>query len=138
EAMEVQPLILPYPREWANLVREVFADKVTEETRFFLPFSSLEHSTLAGIKKCSGYELRKMDMEMAARLESEMHEVAQLHHFASLQDFVDRGCGFCVVQDNEICSMAIAFLRGDDAIQIQISTKEQYRRRGLATMVGAA
>lgn len=140
QAMKVQPLILPHPKQWATLIKDVWLDRVKLEERFFLPFSSLNRKTLAQIElgTSPGFALKRIDAEIACRLEAEMDEVAQLHHYFSLEDFVTRGGGFCIVKGEEICSMAIAFLEGNKAIQIQIATKDQFRRRGLATIAGAA
>lgn len=138
EAMEVQPMILPHPPEWSALVREVFGEKVKEERRYFLPFSSLDTDKLPNLPLPRQYQLKMIDNDAASRLKDELGEEFHIHHYSSLDDFVERGCGFCICRGREICAAAMAGLRGGDAIQIQINTKEQFRRQGLASQVGAA
>lgn len=136
-AMEIQPLILPYPVEWTQLLKEVYGGKVQSEERFFLPYASLDPK--APCKPLAPeFELRKIDLSLASRLQAEIGEEYHLHHYHSLEDFVDRGCGFCICKGQEVCAAAIASLRGKNAIQIQINTKDKYRRQGLASHVGAA
>lgn len=138
EAMAVQPVILPHPPEWSALVREVFGEKVKNELRYFLPFSSLDTDKLPKLPLPLQYQLMKIDIDVASRLKDELGEEYHIHHYFSLEDFVKRGCGFCICRGQEICAAAMASLRGSNAIQIQIYTKEQYRRQGLASQVGAA
>lgn len=134
--LKIQPAVLPYPEEWAKLVKKSYHN-AKEQQRYHLRFSSLDRDRL-DLNPKKGFKLEKIDLKLAGRLEAEMGEVAQIHHYSSLQDFVHNGCGFCITKNGKLCSIAIAFLRSKHGIQIQITTKEQYRRMDFATITGAA
>lgn len=140
ESMQVQPGVFPFPSAWAALVQEVFGDKVKREERFFLPLSSLSYTKLSSVNTelSPGFELKRIDMNIAHHLKEQIGEEYHIHHYLSLEDFVDRGCGFCICQGDEILASAIASIRLEKAIQIQINTVTKYRRQGLAAKVGAA
>lgn len=139
-AMQIQPAILPYPVEWAALVKAEWGDKVQTMDRYFLPFSALDQEILHSISVHTDgeFQLKRVDEGLAEQLESELGEVYHLVHYASLHEFAEKGCGFCITRGDEICAATIAACRSDNAIQIQVNTKESYRRQGLATKTSAA
>jgi predicted GNAT family acetyltransferase len=53
------------------------------------------------------------------------------------EDFVTRGFGFCILQDRRIVSAATTFAICAKSIEIQVSTREKHRGKGLATAVSA-
>lgn len=58
--------------------------------------------------------------------------------WGSLENFMEKGFGFCLVHENDIVSWSIAdYVAGKD-YEIGIHTDENYRRRGFATMTAAA
>lgn len=138
-SMKVQPGILPYPDGWAALIRDEYREKAKLVTRYYLPFASLDREKLLSIDLSTdpGYKLERIDERLAETLLDEIGEEYQLRHYSSLRDFAERGCGFCVTNGKEICSAVAAFLRSGNKIQIQVNTKPQYRRRGLAIKASA-
>lgn len=138
-SMKYQPVVLAYPPAWADLLKNEFADEVKIIPRYHLPFSSLDKQILYSLDLSPGneFELVKIDEPLAEKLKDELGEEYHLHHYSSLSDFASRGCGFCITRGNEICAAAAAFLRSGDRIQIQVNTKNNYRRQGMATKVSA-
>lgn len=57
--------------------------------------------------------------------------------FASIDDFLKRGIGYCIVRQNRIVSAATSMAASRQALDIEIETAAGYRREGLATVVGA-
>jgi predicted GNAT family acetyltransferase len=57
--------------------------------------------------------------------------------FASPEQFVERGSGFCLLTGDQIVSAATTFAICSRGIEIQISTREKHQRKGLATVVAA-
>jgi len=138
KAQKVQPGVLAYPEPWADLVREIYGEKVNSRTRYYFPYTSLNKETLYNISvdMQKGYKVRKMSMEWVERLE-ELGEVYYKHHYRDLHDFINRGCCFCITKDEEICAAVGAYLRAGDKIQVQVNTKEVYRHQGFATIISA-
>ncbi len=139
-SMEVQPAILSYPENWAALILDEFKGKAKYETRYHLPFASLDKERLFSIDLSTndGYRVEKISEKLAERLKDDIGEEYQLYHYSSLKDFADKGCGFCITKGNEILSAAAAFLRSGNKVQIQVNTKQQYRQKGLATKTSAS
>ncbi|MDF2539117.1 MAG: GCN5-related N-acetyltransferase [Herbinix sp.] len=59
-------------------------------------------------------------------------------NFRSKADYLERGIGRVIVHDGKIVSGASSYTVYDDGIEIEIDTREEYRRQGLATVAGAA
>lgn len=57
--------------------------------------------------------------------------------FESIEDFLVRGVGFCLVHGERVVSAATSVAACRDAIDIEIETAPDYRMKGLATTVGA-
>ncbi len=138
KAQSVQPAVLAYSEPWADLVKEVYGHKVNSKMRYYFPYKALNEEILYNISLDipKGYKIQKMNMDMVDRLE-ELGEVYYKYHYTDLQDFINRGCCFCITKGDEICAAVGAFLRADDKIQVQVNTKEVYRRQGFATIVSA-
>lgn len=138
-SMEVQPTILPYPESWATLIKNEYKEKAKFETRYYLPFASIDKKRLLSIDLSTnnGYEIERINEQLAAKLKDEIGEEYQIYHYSSLRDFAEKGCGFCITNGNEICSTAAAYLRNGNKIQIQVNTKQQYRQQGMATITSA-
>jgi predicted GNAT family acetyltransferase len=60
--------------------------------------------------------------------------------FGSPDEFLKHGFGFCIKHGEKVVSMASTFTPYDDEIEIEIDTcnSPEYRRKGLATVAGAA
>ena len=84
-----------------------------------------------------GYELERVDAARATQWASEAGNEGAFESFRSIDDFLERGVGFCLVRDARIVSVALSTARSLRAIDIEIVTVPDHRRRGLATVVGA-
>jgi predicted GNAT family acetyltransferase len=60
-----------------------------------------------------------------------------IENFHSVDDFLGRGIGYCVVHHNRIVSAATSMAASRRAIDIEIETVPGYRKQGLATVAGA-
>ena len=58
-------------------------------------------------------------------------------NFSSLQDFIDHGIGYVILDKGEIISGASSYAYCDGRIEITIETREDYRKRGLAMACAA-
>lgn len=57
--------------------------------------------------------------------------------FVTYELYGQLGLGTVILKDNEIVSGASSYTRYEDGIEIEIDTKEEYRRQGFATICGA-
>ncbi len=58
--------------------------------------------------------------------------------FPDADDYVERGIGFCALHGDELVAGASSFSIYDGGIEVQIETREDHRRKGLAKACGAA
>lgn len=84
-----------------------------------------------------GYELRRIDYPLAERLTSDLHNAYFFENFWSIEDFLGRGIGFCVLQQGKIVCAATSMAQSSRAIDIEIETAPGFRRKGLGIVVGA-
>ncbi|WP_212936917.1 GNAT family N-acetyltransferase, partial [Bacillus hominis] len=85
-----------------------------------------------------GYELRKIDEHIANN--PSLHNVSEdfISQFCSIDDYVNRGIGYCILYNGEVVCGASSYSIYDDGIEIEVATDFDHRRKGLATVVCAA
>jgi len=77
----------------------------------------------------TGYTLRQIDAELAARVSG------PVEIWGSIERFLAHGFGFCVMRDDKVVSNCQTTAVGDRRAEIGIGTEEAYRRLGLATLI---
>jgi len=80
------------------------------------------------------HHFRRMNQELLMRCEweSEMTKA-----YGTPENFLRYGFGFCLMQDDEICSEAYAAFRAAGRYEIGVITPEKHRRRGYAYLACA-
>ena len=58
--------------------------------------------------------------------------------FESVQDYLSRGCGVAALHNGELVGGASSYIRLSDAIEIQVDTRSDWQRRGIASACSAA
>jgi GNAT superfamily N-acetyltransferase len=131
--------VTPGNDEWRQVLEDEFGERVV--TLRFTDFSprSLDQNRLAELHRslAEGFELRKVDRELAERLPTETGNEYFFENFASVEDALNRGIGYCIVHKDRIVSAATSMAMCRGAIDIEIETVPEYRKRGLGTVVGA-
>jgi len=59
-------------------------------------------------------------------------------NFSSQEDYIERGIGRIIIHNGKIVSGASSYTIYNGGIEIEIATREEYRKHGLAQIVGAA
>lgn len=54
------------------------------------------------------------------------------NNFSSIEDFMEHGIGYAVLKEDEIIAYASSYTYCEGRIEINLETKEEYRRQGLA------
>lgn len=85
-----------------------------------------------------GYVLLGMDEEIYEMAMKKEWSRDFCSFFADADDFVERGIGFCALYNDELVAGASSFTIYDGGIEVQIQTREDHRRKGLARACGAA
>lgn len=88
-----------------------------------------------------GFSIRRIDRNLLDTLGSKVprHIANWMRtNWGSIDHFMHRGFGFCMLHGKEVVSWCVADCASGDACEIGIHTRSDYRRRGLATLTAAA
>ena len=126
---------------WDELLKSIHGSKMIEMPRYAFTSEALDLEHLRGLVSGipDGYRAVQMDLDLARRLGAEKSRFAEDHmvNFDSPEDFIARGFGFCLLQGDQMASVATTFAICSKGIEIQINTREEHQRQGLATTVAA-
>jgi len=131
--------VTPQTAEWRHTLQDEFGTDLRA-----LPFVELSAVDLdqAHLVRLTGalpalLELKRIDRALAEQLPTDIRNKYCFENFNSIDDFLERGIGYCVLWCNKIVSAATSFAQSRRAIDIEIETVAGYRKQGLATVVGA-
>lgn len=82
-------------------------------------------------------EICQIDGSLYSTLQSEDWSRDLCSQFKDPQDYTQNGLGFVIIKNHEIIAGASSYTYYDNGIEIQIDTKQPYRRQGLARIVGS-
>lgn len=130
----------PQNQQWRDLLRGTFGARLSALSFTDFSAEALDHAYLVSLCTAlpAGFELQKVDRHLASRLGQEMENEYFLENFHSIEDFIARGIGYCVVHQERIVSAATSMARSRTAIDIEVATVPAFQRQGLGTIVGAA
>ncbi len=133
-------IIVPSNDLWVNLLREELGDKLRDQKRWKLDHSKLDidhvHKLVAGLN--SSFILKKIDEVNINKCEKSFLQIMYTFH-GSIEAYLEKYTGFCILHDNRVVSMAYPGHPFEEEFEIHIETLDspEYRRKGLATVVGA-
>jgi RimJ/RimL family protein N-acetyltransferase len=128
-------ILCPFPEGWKDRLGVILPHR--KPMRLFrrsFTFHPARFATHHGweSKVPAGFRMQRLDAELIERTGK------QLVTWRSRDDFLERGFGFCLLcGDNVVSECFSAFVSGGK-VEISIDTAQEYRRRGLATLVASA
>lgn len=137
------PILVPGKVGWERLIRERLGERAVPFTRYAVrcPPEGFDHSRLIGFAKAlpQGFRIHPIGREFYFTLMEEEWARDLCGNFADDADFLKRGLGFVVTQGGGSLPVAGAssYAVCDGAIEIEIDTRPDFRRLGLATACGA-
>lgn len=127
--------------QWNHLIEEVYPEKSKKITRYAIKKEKdiFDREKLQRIVDDfeSSYELKLIDEEIYNEVMMEKWSKDLCSQFVNAKDFCKRGLGVVAFYNNELVAGASSYTIYDDGIEIEIDTKVEYRRRGLAYATGA-
>ena len=84
-----------------------------------------------------GYEVKLIDEEIFGQTRKSPWSVDFTSQFADYEDYRRRGLGTAVLFHGELVSGASSYMVYRGGIEIEIGTREDFRRKGLASVCGA-
>ena len=133
-------LIMVCPEEALRLAREHFGDRLLRFPRYSFSSErlSVEHvGTLLG-KSPFRSRIVSIDAQMLDQVSRQPDHFLDISAFASAEDFLARGLGYAVKDDNALAGVAYSSLVNDTGIEVSIYVESTHRRRGMATALGCA
>jgi GNAT superfamily N-acetyltransferase len=127
---------------WKELIDEVHGGKVITLQRYAFSNENLDLEKLKGIRSqlSEKFQIERINLQQAQQIADKKSDLAdgQSLGFASPEDFIERGFGYCALEQGKIVCVASTGAVCTKGIEIQINTDKRYRGRGLASATGAA
>lgn len=130
-------ILVPENEEWSALIKEVLGERYNEDERYATSktenhFDKEKLTDFAGLIP-DGYEVKFIDRELFAMAEKLPWSVEGVGNFISFDEFENSNAlGVVAVKDGEIVCVASSFSAYSKGIEIEIDTREDHRRQGLA------
>ena len=111
--------------QWENFIQQKYPDA---ETYVRYEMKPLNHFVLPNLCALPAeFELRKFGEK-----EFEAKPFSHGENYKSAEDFAENGAGTVIYHDGKIVSSASSFISFENEVELDFSTLEAYRRKGLA------
>ncbi len=134
-------IVVPQNRKWEVLIEACYGEQAKRVIRYA---TKKEKDVFDAIhlKKITeglpdGYVLQMMDEELFAKCRQTKWCKDWVANYPDYALYKEHGLGAVLLKDNEPVSGASSYSGYMDGIEIEIDTKEEYRRKGLAYICGA-
>lgn len=134
-------ILVPQHKGWAELIEECFGDRARKVTRYATrkerDVFDLRKLERVASKLPEGYELRflgEAEYEMCKKSDWAADLVSQFRDYDAYRRL---GLGVVAVKEGQLAAGASSYSRYETGIEIEIDTKEEHRRKGLAYACGA-
>lgn len=129
-------LLMPSSPAWVALAKETFGHRLVSFPRYSFATDQLVDTYLAALLDGSPHHdrVRRVDAELLARPDN----YVETEDFESPADFLARGIGYTMLEDDRLVGAAYSSLVCSRGIEVSLFVDESYRRRGVATALSAA
>lgn len=134
-------IMVPRDEAWAAKIEEVWQEKAKQVTRYAIKksaegFQKEELEKMAnGLKE--PFSLHMIDEELYHKIMAEPWSKDLCSQFDSYEDYSRKGLGVAALMHDQVVSGASSYSAYPGGIEIEIDTRSDYRRRGLALACGA-
>lgn len=128
-------LLMPSPPEWIAAAQAAFGDRLVSFPRYSFAAGGLSEAHLTHLLDNSPHRERviPVDAELLARPDN----FVETEDFDSPADFLERGIGYTLLEDDRPAGAAYSSLVCSRGIEVSLFVDEPYRRRGVATALAA-
>lgn len=134
-------LLIPKDTAWEECIEEYYGNSVNKMFRYAIKkeLNVFDKQRLLGYVEAldSSYELRLFDEEVFAMARKEQWAEDLCSQFQDYEDYQRRAVGVAILKNGNLVAGASPYAVYDGGIEIEIDTKPEYRRKGLATVCGA-
>ena len=136
EGNETTFIYAPENLGWRDLILECHPDKAEEVMRFWIvqqDYDFDEKRLNSYMEKLpEGYQIVPFDEELYRQAMDSEWSREFCETFEDAEDYLNRGFGFGILDNGQLVSGISTMTVYDGGTEIQIATREDYRRRGLA------
>lgn len=136
------PILVPRSAAWETAIERVWGDRAARRLRYAIKKEpdALQPDRLEryAASLAPGYRLVPFDEEIYAMAMARDWSRDFCSLFADAADYLHRGVGMAVLCGDELVAGASSYAVYRGGIEIEIDTRADHRRRGLATACGAA
>ncbi|MGE4454772.1 MAG: GNAT family N-acetyltransferase [Sphaerochaeta sp.] len=128
-------ILVPSTEPWAELIRETYGQSIHECTRYALKKTAnfdQEKLKSAVLALDTRFRLLEIDEVLYHVLLADPWSKDLVGQFPTYERFRDLALGFVVMEDQRVVSGASTYCRYHGGIEIEVDTRESYRRKGLA------
>ncbi len=134
-------IMVPQNGQWAELIEDIYQNAATKVERYAIKkeadvFDRKYLSQIVGNIQ-EGYSLHSIDEALYKRCWEQPWSRDLVAQFESSDTYASYGLGFVILRDGEIVAGASSYSVYRQGIEIEIDTRKDYRRKGLALICGA-
>lgn len=134
-------IMVPQTKAWGELIEKVYQQAAKKVTRYAIKkepgvFDRDKLEVLAGSIDPE-FELKIIDEEIYHQILEHSWSRDLCGHFKDYHQYQERGVGVAVLHQGVVVAGASSYTIYKEGIEIEIDTREDYRRKGLATACGA-
>jgi len=133
--------LYPPNEEWKIALEEHFTDIVGFVRRYYI----IRKLAIADWRNeiPLGYKMVQIDNDLLSNqniTNLDWLEEEYKHEWFTVEDFLDAGGGFCLVQDNKeiVCWSTLEYVTKNKEIECTVATKEEFQKKGFGTLTTAA
>lgn len=129
-------LMIPQNDEWGDLIEQKYKNNCEK----FMRYAIKKEPDIFDIEKLqsyieklpSQYTISKIDEEIYNKVKLEQWSKDLCSQFSNFNEYNKFGLGFVIIHKSSIVCGASSYTVYDKGIEIEIDTREDYRRKGLA------
>lgn len=134
-------IMVPQNDEWAELIEKYYGEKAKKVTRYAIK----KETDIFDVKKMQqaadslhpGYVLMRMKEAEYNMCRENVWANDLVSQYKDYKTYKNLGLGIVVLKDGELVAGASSYSRYDNGIEIEIDTRVDHRRKGLAYACGA-
>lgn len=134
-------IMVPQNDSWAELIEKCYGDKAKKVTRYAIKkekdIFNVFHLEQAVSKLPEGYELKLLEKQEYNLCRNNPWANDLVSQFKDYNTYKKLGLGAVILKDGELVAGASSYSRYNKGIEIEIDTREDHRRKGLAYGCGA-
>lgn len=134
-------LLIPKDQPWESLIERYFNGRVKKTLRYAIKKETnmFNREILTAYVNTLGrsYELKLFDQEIFELARAESWSADLCSQFRDFADYENKAIGVAILYHGKLVSGASPYAVYNGGIEIEIDTKPEYRKKGLATICGA-